>query len=142
MLTPAQITNLVIANLNDDKLYGVQLMLTTMLERAKFDAVTPRYRFKIGAADITNLAELITALNTSLVQLKTSTAYYSAQAMSTIPVVVGFSDISVTLDTVYQSDNALTPVFGKGTKTLGFLMNYANDADTILPLKILNVVLI
>ena len=142
MLTTSQLKALIVDNLNDDKLYGVQLLLTEMLSREMYDVVMPRYRFKRAAADITSLADLIAAINASAITVKASATYFSAAALSTIPVVVTIDEIEVTLNVSYQTDSKLTAQFGTGKSTLGFVMNYTNDGDAALPLKILNVILV
>ena len=140
-MTDAQIKTLVADNLASDKLYGTQLYLTNLIERKSFDAAIPRYRLRYNDADITSLSALIDAIAASAVKITASSAYYSAAALCGIPVVVSFPQITATLDSRFESDAALAMQNGAGTFTLCFVMNYVNDGDSDLPLKILNVVL-
>lgn len=142
MLTPSALKTLINSNLADDRLFGIQVLLSDLIARDIHDAVTPQYRIQKTGSDITTLADLMTAISGSTPEISVANGYSNVSNLSTLPVTVLFPEIKVTLNTIHQADNRLTLLHGKGVFALGFVMNYINDGDTALPLKILNVVLV
>lgn len=142
MLTEAALKTLITANLADDKLYGIQLLLTELIKREKHDAVIPQYRMQNNLVDVTTLAGLISAIPAATVKIETTTTYFNSAALSTVPIVVTFPDIKVVVNSKFLSDSKLAVQHGTGNYKLAFVMGYVNDGDAALPLKIVNVLLV
>lgn len=141
MLTEAALKSLISANLADDKLYGIQLLLTELIKREKHDAVIPEYRIQNNSVDVTSFSALLAAIPAATVKIETTTSYFTSAALSTIPIVVTFPDIKVVVNSKFLSDAKLAVQHGTGTYKLAFVLGYLNDGDAVLPLKIINVLL-
>jgi hypothetical protein len=141
MLTEANLKSLIADNLADVKLFGIQLYLTELIEREKYDSVTPQYRMQSDLVDITNLDDLIAAIPTADMKATANASYFGAYGISTLPFVVEFPNIKVSVAAKYISDAKLAIQHGTGNYKLCFVMGYFNDGDPALPLKIINVLL-
>lgn len=140
MLTNEQLIQLVIDNLNSPKLYAIQNLLIQTLVREVHPAETDVHRVKKNNISMHSLNDVIAALPGSNITVITSFNHVVTAQESTIPFIVRFDDILVTLKDIAE-DSLLTSKYGLGVKRLGFLMNYLNDTDDVLPLKITGIIL-
>jgi len=142
MLTNAALVSLIQANLNDDRMLSIQMFFTRLIDRKVFGSGIKQYRIKNTVTNnyITNLNEFIAAINPLYV--KPDYYYYASQTAigDTIhPAIVILSNMVVELDGCSDDDDIYTTNVGYGNKTIGLLLSYMNESES---LKITNIKLI
>ena len=144
MLTNTQFKDIIVQNLNEDRIFAIQAFITRLVERKVFGDGIERYRIKdkITGTMVTSLDDFITKLDAD--SLRPDYFYYSDKMGGDRihPTAVNLSNFEVHLDEHSFEDAVYFSMFGKGNKNILILINYLSDADTSLPLKIFEIRLI
>ena len=144
MLTNTQFKDIIVQNLNEDRIFAIQAFITRLVERKVFGDGIERYRIKdkITGTMVTSLDDFITKLDAD--SLRPDYFYYSDKMGGDRihPTAVNLSNFEVSLDEHSSEDAVYFSMFGKGNKNILILINYLSDADTSLPLKIFEIRLI
>lgn len=144
MLTPANVKTIITANFSDDRIFSIQSFISRLIERKRFSDGINQYRIKNinDGTYVTTLADFITKIDDT----KLFAEYqYNSAAMSgdrTHPFVATIGNLEIELNKHSAEDEIYFTMFGQEAKKIMFILNYTSDADTVLPIKILEVKLI
>ncbi len=137
MITDTELKAIIIENLNNFMMYGIQVNLLSLIDRGPDTGSIPRYRLKYNGADITTWADLLAKISLSGITVTPSTR------PSMFPTAaVEFNNISVALNDLSPADARWLSTFGNNVSKLVFDMANVYDADLVLPLKITRINLI
>ncbi len=145
MLSHSDLKNIIISNLADDKIVGVQYYLTELLERRKHGDGIPQYRIKNTLTDtyvqtLVDIGSSIDAASMSVFCHPMESKLSTNQMV--MPVIVYVNNLTVELIRISDSDVYFGSASGTGIKKLAFTVGYTGDGDADLPLKIINVKLV
>lgn len=143
MLTNSELKNIIVNNLNDNRLFSIQSFLTRLIKRSVFGNGINQYRIKNldNNTFITTLAEFSTHINhDELIAEYNYSENATSDKIHSFIVIIG--NYEVELDLNSTEDIIYLNKFGLNNKKIMFLLNYLNDNDTSLPIKITDVKLI
>lgn len=144
MLTNADIKDIISQNLSDPRIFSIQAFLTRLVKRQTFGDGILQYRIKDKVTNtyVTDLADFITKIDPA--SLFPDYFYYSdkMQGDRVHPFAVNLSNFTVALDANSAEDSIYFEMFGREDKHILMLINYMNDGDTVLPLKLFEIRLI
>lgn len=143
MQTPAQITTLLKANLNDVRMHSTCLFLKDLIERKNPEPGVNRYRIKNIATStfIESVDAFIAAIDSSFIM---QSYPYAGERLSG-DRVTGFEITPMNLVVEFHKDSGEDDRYHSGPVYLGlvtFYMAYMNDMDNTVPLKISSVRLV
>ncbi|EKD89678.1 MAG: hypothetical protein ACD_33C00008G0004 [uncultured bacterium] len=160
MLTPVQIKQILIDNLNSNLQYSTQLFLTNLITRNDVNCGLNLLRIKDITDNlyITDLADLIANLDESFMTIEVGNNFVNSDTVHSAlkPVIITLENLEVELytnaniDSNFNSSNLLNIELTKSNvvypvekyvKKIMFVLNYLNDADTVTPIKIVNTLL-
>ena len=139
MLTTVGIKTILNDNLTSDTMYGLQLDLTSLIVRP--NALTGnQYRIHDTKTDtdVTSLDDFKTKLDADSLVMKVYRQAYRVESGFIKPFIVTPSNYKVKLIETNSNDAEYIDLFGFGTKSINFIVGYLSDADTVLPLKIID----
>lgn len=144
MLNNSDVKSLVVGNLSDPRISGIQFFINNLIERQKHGGGINQYRITQLTSDtnlvyITSLEKFILAIDAA--KLIADCNYHADKATgnNTKSIVVYLTNLVVELDSKTDEDLLYISQFGAGNKKIALYLNYLNDADTVLPLKIYDI---
>lgn len=145
MLTKLQLKDLLVANLQHNYMFSFQLFLTRLISRNVYGGGINQYRIKnlITNTYITTLDEFIFSITDTHLSLSYDFFESCGSGLDLPhPFFVILDNFIVELDQNSDEDDIYFSLYGGSNKNIKFIMTYMGDADTVLPLKIMNVKLI
>lgn len=143
MLPKNKLVDLIVANLDSNFCFPAIAFLDSLIERQKYDANIPRYRIKDSVTNtrVTSVADFEDKL--TIADIKYSYDYnakFEPDKMG--PLLLYPTNFTVELIEGCEEDSLYFSKFGSGSNLDGkmqliFVLNYLNDADNSLPLKLI-----
>lgn len=136
-----EIVSLIKANLTDIRIAHARLLLEDLFVRQNYNEFIPKYRVYIKGTEtpITGMADFISQIKASDVELYAHTGGSSTFSDKVSPIKVTVNNLEVRLIPGSVEDVSVTMSHGSGADTINFILNYCNDGDLVLPLKIIGV---
>lgn len=141
MITNAQIKAIILQNLDDIRISSISLFLLKLISRKQFGGGINQYRLKnLNTGNyITSIEEFKVALDALML-----TPDYNYNIRPNVgelihPFTVTIDNVAIELDKNSYEDEVYLSLFSADVQKLVFHLNYMNDGDTILPLKIIEV---
>lgn len=143
MLSNSDIKTIVTNNLNDNRIFSIQLFISSLIERKRFGSGINQYRIKNTNDNsyITSLAEFIANIDDTKIK---SSYYFGSEKMGgdrVHPFIISINNYIVEIDKNCEEDSMYFNMFGENNR-VAFLLSYISDGDTVLPIKIIEVKLI
>lgn len=138
-----EIAALLVANLNDIRLANARLSLNDLIERPDFDVSISKYRLKAIAteAEIKTVDELLLLITEDKINIYPHSGNNASFSDKVNPIRVELTGVSVNLIPGIDSDSNLLFNSSSAANRISFIMNYAGDLDSVLPLKIIGMIL-
>jgi len=142
-MTNEQFRAIIAANLIDVRITSITLFINRLISRNLYSAGIDQFRLKNTVTDtyIKNMQEFIAAIVPTHL---TADFNYNADRMtgnSIHPMVVTFDNIDVNLNRNSIEDELYFNAYGYSSK-IQMSLNYLNDADPNLPLKVYTIKLV
>lgn len=141
MLTNAIAKTTLIDNLNDIRISAITLFLERLIERKIHGGGINQYRIKNKLTDtyITSLADFISAIDEAELTYDFNYSGDKAEADRLRSLIIIPNNFIIELDSHTDEDDLYFSHYGKSVNRIMFLLNYMNDGDTVLPLKVFDI---
>ena len=141
MLTNAIAKTTLIDNLNDIRISAITLFLERLIERKVHGGGINQYRIKNKLTDtyITSLADFILAIDETELTYDFNYSGDKAEADRLRSLIIIPNNFIIELDSHTDEDDLYFSRYGKSVNRIMFLLNYMNDGDTVLPLKVFDI---
>jgi len=141
MLTNAIAKTTLVDNLNDIRISAIMLFLERLIERKVHGGGINQYRIKNKLTDtyITSLADFILAIDEAELTYDFNYSGDKAEADRLRSLIIIPNNFIIELDSHTDEDDLYFSRYGKSVNRIMFLLNYMNDGDTVLPLKVFDI---
>lgn len=141
MLTNAIAKTTLVDNLNDIRISAITLFLERLIERKVHGGGINQYRIKNKLTDtyITSLADFILAIDETELTYDFNYSGDKAEADRLRSLIIIPNNFIIELDSHTDEDDLYFSRYGKSVNRIMFLLNYMNDGDTGLPLKVFDI---
>lgn len=138
-----EIRALIESNLTDIRQAGLRTSLEELFERPRFSASVSQWRLynKLSEDPVTSMASLLTNITDNDLELISFKGKNSAYSTSLATLRVKVTSVLVDLRKELPEDGDLVLYHGDQRRYLNFIMGYAGDNDSTVPLKILGFIL-
>lgn len=143
-LTQAQLKTTIVNNLNDVRISAIAFFLEKLISRNIHGGGIEQYRVKDIKTDtfVTNLADLISRIDETYLKGDYNFNQPRQDTSRGHSISVISNQFVVEINSNSNEDRVFSGRYGSGTKIIQFGLNYFNDLDTTLPLKIYDVAII
>lgn len=136
-----EIVDIIKANLTDIRIAHARLLLEDLFIRKNDNDFIPKYRVYIKGTEtpVKDMTDFITQIKPTDVEISAHTGGNSSFSDKVSPIKVTVNNLEVRLILGSEQDVTVTMSHGAGADTINFILNYCNDGDPVLPLKIIGV---
>jgi len=141
MLTNATAKTTLVDNLNDIRISAITLFINRLIERKVHGGGINQYRIKNKTTDtyITSVSDFILALDENELTYDFNYSGDKAEADRLRSLIIIPNNFIIELDGHTDEDDLYFSRYGKTVNRIMFLLNYMNDGDSVLPIKVFDV---